>query len=253
MSTDKNFLTTGTKIRDYFHVQNKFSLIPGTRNKPKVLPQKVDSDGRFQFDENRVYNGPDRITGIMLISAPCNVKQVISNLLIKLEGDVHQIRCKPTQQKNSKAEKMFPGVPAVSCTKGLMQSIQHGLKKCEKRLCNAKKFSINANMTQYDLPLPIMNEYFKQVTLHKAPSNLESKEHSLNKISEFKKNGCKIIVIEYNPIDNQWMVAVWALFIDSGEMEQILGIRVKLQVIPPPGERDPNSIKKIDGIANTTS
>ncbi len=28
--TDKNFPTTGTKIRDYFHVQNKFSLIPGT-------------------------------------------------------------------------------------------------------------------------------------------------------------------------------------------------------------------------------
>jgi hypothetical protein len=37
-SEDKIFLTTGTKIRDYFHVQNKFSLIPGTRNKPKVPP-----------------------------------------------------------------------------------------------------------------------------------------------------------------------------------------------------------------------
>ncbi len=83
----------------------------------------------------------------MLISAPCNVKQTISNLLIELERDVHQIRYKPTQQKNSKAEKMFPGVPAVLCPKGLMRSIQHGLKKCEKALCNSKKFSINANMT----------------------------------------------------------------------------------------------------------
>jgi hypothetical protein len=36
-------------------------------------------------------------------------------------------------------------------------------------------------------------------------------------------------------------------------MERILGIRVKLQVIPPPGERDPNSITKIDNIANTMS
>jgi len=53
-SADKNYPTTGTKIRDYFHVQNEFSLIPGTRNKPKVPPQKVDADGRFQFDENRV-------------------------------------------------------------------------------------------------------------------------------------------------------------------------------------------------------
>jgi hypothetical protein len=40
------------------------------------------------------------------------------------------------------------------------------------------------------------------------------------------------------------MAPVWALFIDTGEMERILGIRVKLQVIPPPGERDPNSITK---------
>jgi hypothetical protein len=59
----------------------------------------VDSDGHFQFDEIRQYDGPDRITGIMLISAPGNVKQAIGNLLIKLEGDAHQIRYKPTQQK----------------------------------------------------------------------------------------------------------------------------------------------------------
>jgi hypothetical protein len=99
-------------------------------------------------------------------------------------------------------------------------------------------------MTRYDLPLPIMNGYFKQVTPPKAPSDSESKEHSLNKISELKKNGYKMFVIEYDPIDNQQMAPVWALFIDSGEMERILGIRVKLQVIPPPGERDPNSITK---------
>jgi hypothetical protein len=102
-ASDKNIPITGTKIRDYFFVQNEFSLIPGTRNKPKVPPQKVDSDGRLQFDENRVYDGPDRITGIMSISAPCNVRQAIGNLLIELEGDVHQIRYKPTQRKNSKA------------------------------------------------------------------------------------------------------------------------------------------------------
>jgi hypothetical protein len=38
--------------------------------------------------------------------------------------------------------------------------------------------------------------------------------------------------------------SVSALFVDSGEMEHILGIRVKLQVIPPPGERDSKSITK---------
>jgi hypothetical protein len=109
---DKNIPTTGTKIRDYFYIQNNFSLIPGTQNKPKAPPQKVDADGRFQFDENRQYNGPDRIMGVMSVSALGNVKQAIGDLLIELEGDAHQIKYKPTQRKNSKAEKMLPGVPA---------------------------------------------------------------------------------------------------------------------------------------------
>jgi hypothetical protein len=109
---DANMPTTGTKVRDHFFIQNHFSLIPGMCNKPKQPPQKVDADGRFQFDENRQFEGPNRITGIMLISAPGNVKDAINNLLIELEGDAHQICYKPTQQKNSKAKKMFPGVPA---------------------------------------------------------------------------------------------------------------------------------------------
>ncbi len=104
-------------------------MIPGTRNKPKVPPQKVDLDGRLQFDENHVYDGPNRITGIMSMSAPCNVRQAIGNLLIELEGDEHQIRYKTTQRKNSKAEKMFPVVLAGLCPKGIMQSVRHGLKK----------------------------------------------------------------------------------------------------------------------------
>jgi hypothetical protein len=76
---DKNIPTTGNKIRDYFFIQNQYSLVPGTQNKPKAAPQKVDPDGRFQFDENRQYDGPDRITGFMLISALGNVKQAIGN------------------------------------------------------------------------------------------------------------------------------------------------------------------------------
>jgi hypothetical protein len=68
----------------------------------------------------------------MLISAPCNVKQAISNLLIELEGDVHQKRYKPTQRKNSKAEKMFPGVPAVLCPEALMQSYGTDSKSVRK-------------------------------------------------------------------------------------------------------------------------
>jgi hypothetical protein len=44
---DKNIPTTGTKIRDYFYIQNNFSLILGMQNKSKSPPQKVDADGLF--------------------------------------------------------------------------------------------------------------------------------------------------------------------------------------------------------------
>ncbi len=243
-SKDKNIPTTGTKVRDYFYIQNNFSLIPGTRNKPKAPLQKVDADGRFQFNKNRQYNGPDRIMGVMLVSAPGNVKQAIGDLLIELKGDAHQIKYKPTQCKNSKAEKMFPGIPAGLCGKGIMHSIWHGLKSCEKTLCNAKKFTTKANMDWYQLPLPVINGYFKQVTPPKAISDSESGKYLLNKLTDFKKNDCKIFVIEYDPINNCRMAPVWDLFIILGDMERILGIRVKVQVIPSPGERDPSSITK---------
>ncbi len=36
--TDKNIPTTGTKVRDYFYIQNSLSLIPGMCNKPKAPP-----------------------------------------------------------------------------------------------------------------------------------------------------------------------------------------------------------------------
>jgi hypothetical protein len=97
-----------------------------------------------------------------------------------------------------------------------------------------------------------MNGYFKQVTPPKATTDSESWEHLLNKLSEFKKNGCKIYVIEYNPIGYRRMAPVWDLFINSGEIERILGLRVKVQVIPPPGKRDPNSITKTCQTASIT-
>ncbi len=48
-----------------------------------------------------------------------------------------------------------------------------------------------------------------------------------------------MLVIEYGPIDNRRMPPVWNLFINLGGMEW-----VKIQAIPPPGKRDPNSITK---------
>jgi hypothetical protein len=152
---DKNLPTTGTKIHDYFFVQNELFLIPGTYNMTKAFPQKGEADGRIQFDKNQVYVGPDRITNSMLISAPYNIKQAIGNVLIELERDVHQIQYKPTQRKNSKAEKMFSGVPPGLCPERIMRSVQHALKKCEKAFCDTNK-SIDAIMSQYHQPLPMI-------------------------------------------------------------------------------------------------
>jgi hypothetical protein len=76
---DANMPTTGIKVRDNFFIQNRFSLVPGMLNKPKNPLQKVNADGCFHFDENRQFNGPDRITGIMSVSAPGNVKEAMNN------------------------------------------------------------------------------------------------------------------------------------------------------------------------------
>jgi hypothetical protein len=82
---------------------------------------------------------------------------------------------------------MFAGILAGLCPKSIMRSIRNGLKKSKKLLCNAKKSTIKANMDWYHFRLPVMNGYFKHVTPPKATSNLESKEHSLNKLTKFKK------------------------------------------------------------------
>jgi hypothetical protein len=143
-------------------------------NKPKNPPPKVDANGHFQFDEDQQHNGPDRITGIMSISAPGNIKEATNNLLIELESNAHQIRYKSTQWKNSKAVEIFPGIPTGLCSMGIMCSIQHGLKKCVKTLCDAKKFTIKANMDRYHLSLPVMNGHSKQVTPPKTTTDSES-------------------------------------------------------------------------------
>ncbi len=87
-------------------------------------------------------------------------------------------------------------------------------------------------MDCYHLCLPVMNGYFKQITPPKATTDSESWDHLLNKLNKFKKNGCKIFVIEYNPTNNRWMAPLRDLFINLGETECILGIRVNVQVIP---------------------
>jgi hypothetical protein len=90
-TTGDNFPSSGMQARQYMYIQNDWSLMPGIRNKPKLPAPKVGKDGRQVFDKNRGYNGPNRITAIMWISASCNVKDALTCLQMELEGEKLQI------------------------------------------------------------------------------------------------------------------------------------------------------------------
>jgi hypothetical protein len=81
-------------VRNYVFIPNPSLLQPRTRNKPKLSAPKVRKDGRQLFDENWGYNGPNRITAVMWISAEVNVKDGLNSYRMELEGKHLQIRWK---------------------------------------------------------------------------------------------------------------------------------------------------------------
>jgi hypothetical protein len=136
-----------------------------------------------------------------------------------------------------------------------MHSIRHGLKTCEKTL-NAKKFTIKVNMDCYHLPLSIMNGYFKQVTIPKAISDSENGEYLLNKLTKFKKNSCKIVVIEYNPLEKRCMAPVWDMFIEfrrNGSNSWSQGQSTSYSAFCLQGNMTPTRSQSNTGIASITS
>jgi hypothetical protein len=100
--TCSHFPTTGMQANNYMFIQNSWSLMPGIRNKPKLPAPKVGKDGRPVFNKNRGYEGPDRMTAILWITADCNVKDALTLLQMELEGDHLQLQWKPAQKKNSR-------------------------------------------------------------------------------------------------------------------------------------------------------
>ncbi len=91
-ATCSHFPTSGMQANNYMCIQNAWSLIPGIQNKTKMPAPKLGKDGRPIFNENRVYNGPDRITTILWITADCNVKDSLADLQMELEGKHLQLR-----------------------------------------------------------------------------------------------------------------------------------------------------------------
>ncbi len=89
--SSSHFPTTGMGAYNYMYIQNKWSLQPGTCNKLKLPAAKVGKDGRPLFDENRGYDGPDRITAVLWLTCKTNAKEAIDELQMKLEEDRRRI------------------------------------------------------------------------------------------------------------------------------------------------------------------
>jgi hypothetical protein len=103
---------------------------------------------------------------------------------MELEEEKIQIRWKPTQKKNTRNQIIIYGLPPGFDAKGIMRELLFGLKECEKELCNANRFIPSQNMEQRNMPLPLLNGYYKQATPPKASSYSKSLENSLNKNKE---------------------------------------------------------------------
>jgi hypothetical protein len=147
------------QARNYLFVQNQWSLTPGMRNRPKLPAPIVGKDGRQLFNKTRGYEGPDRITAVMWVTASCNVKDAFTSLQMELEGKQLQIWWKPTQKKNSRNQIVIYGLPPGFNQKGIMQELLYGLKECKKDLCDGNQFDPSQNIKRRNMPLPLFNGY----------------------------------------------------------------------------------------------
>jgi hypothetical protein len=233
------------QARYYLFIQNAWSLQPGTRNKPKPTAPKFGKDSRQLFDKNRSYDGPDWITSIMWISADVNVKDALLDLQMELECEHLQIQWKPAQKKYTNNQIVVYGLPPGFDPWGIMRELMYGLKESEKELCGAKRFSLEQNINQRDMALPLFIGYYKQSTPPKALTHSQSLENSLNKNKEFMQNGCRIFHLEYNPSENARMDTVWTHFIELGRSELVLGCHSKIFVLAASGLQNPTQITQV--------
>ena len=162
-----------------------------------------------------------------MVSAGGNIKHMIERMLLDLEGMGISIWWEDVQMKDTVNAIMIPGVVHGFCVEGATQNLYHGLKECEKKLCLKGKQKLD----YLDKPLPKMKVTWKDAKKMKGGSEL-AKKYSLNKIPEFRENGCKILTIEASPLDYGRMGVVWAYFYDSGWCHRTLGSKTKVLLIP---------------------
>ena len=88
-----------------------------------------------------------------------------------------------------------------------------------------------------------MKVSFKDAKKMKGGSTL-AKKYSLNKLPEFRQNGCKMLMVEAIPMDYERMGIVWSYFYDSGMCARTLGLKTKILLILT-GQVDQGSVTTI--------
>ena len=228
-----NFPPTGGGCQQYVHFPMPWQLSAAKEKKSR--PAKTQSEHRFD-DESGDYSGPETVRGVIVVSADGNVKQMIERMRLDLEGTGISVWWKDVQLKDTVNAIMIPGAVHGFCVEGATQNIYHGLKECEKKLCLKGR----QNLSYLDLPLPKMKVVWRDAKKMKGGSEL-AKKYSLNKLAEFRENGCKILTVEASPLDFGRMGPVWSYFYESGWCRRVLGLKSKVLLIPT-GQVDPGQI-----------
>jgi hypothetical protein len=131
----------------------------------------------------------------MWIMADVNIKDALNSLQMELEGEHIQIRWKAAQKKNTKNQIVIYSLPPGFDPKGIICELLYGLKESKKELCDGKRFTLDQNMACRDMPLPLLNGYYKQTPPPKAPTLSKGLENFLNKNKEFTQNGCRCFIL----------------------------------------------------------
>ena len=231
-----NFPLTGGACQQYVHFPMEWQLAAAKAK--TVRPPKAASEHRYD-DEAGEYNGPERVSGVIVVSADGDVKKMVQRMRLDLEGTGIAIWWKDVQMKDTVNAIQIPCVVHGFCLEGISQSLRWGLKECEKKLCLKGKQKLDF----LDTPLPKMKVSFKDAKKMKGGSEL-ARKYSLNKLPEFRQNGCKMLSIEASPMDYERMGVVWSYFYDSGMCARTLGIKTKILFIST-GQTEPGNVTTV--------
>ena len=122
----------------------------------KSRPQKA-ALAYWYDDESGEYSGPERVSGVIVVSVDGDVNKLAQRMQLDLEGTGVAIWWKDVQMKDTVNVIQIPCVMNGFCLEGITQSLMWGLKDCKKKLC----LKVKQKLTYLDAPLPPMKVSFK--------------------------------------------------------------------------------------------